>query len=46
MDESNEYKKKYREADNNYNELLNSSRITKGEIGELRDKIVIYESEI
>ena len=46
MDESNEYKKKYRESDNNYNELLNSSRTTKGEIGELRDKIVIYENEI
>ena len=31
MDESNDYKKKYREADNNYNELLNNSRIIKGE---------------
>ena len=46
MDESNDYKKKYREADNNYNELVNSSRLAKGEIGELRDKIVIYENEI
>ena len=46
MDESNDYKKKYREADNNYNELLNNSRIIKGESQELRDKIVIYESEI
>lgn len=46
MDEANEYKKKFREADNNCIELVNSSKIIKGEISELKDKIVIYESEI
>ena len=46
MDEANDYKKKYRESDNNYNELLNSSRSMKGEVAELRDKITIYETEI
>ena len=45
MDEANEYKKKFREADNNCNELINQSKAIKGEVSELRDKIVIYENE-
>lgn len=39
MNEINEYKKKYREADSNYLELLNSSKGSKSEVLELNEKI-------
>ena len=46
MNEITDYKKKYREADSNYLELLSSSKGSKSEVLELREKISIYEREI
>eukprot|EP00828_Plagiopyla_frontata_P020560 TRINITY_DN2631_c0_g2_i1.p1 TRINITY_DN2631_c0_g2~~TRINITY_DN2631_c0_g2_i1.p1 ORF type:complete len:703 (+),score=168.86 TRINITY_DN2631_c0_g2_i1:726-2834(+) len=46
MNEIIEYKKKYREAESNYQELLNDYNSNKSQVLELQDKIQLYEKEI